>query len=334
MVAVEDVTARPLLQVQHLATTFAGRQGAVHAVRDVSFSVRRGETVGVVGESGSGKSVTALSILGLIDPPGEVTAAGLWFDGVDLTKSSEETRRRLRGRHMAMIMQDPVMSLNPVLTIGRQIVEPIRVHLGLSRKAATERAVEALDSVGMPSPRARLQDYPHQFSGGMCQRLMIAMALACGPELLIADEPTSALDVTIQAQILELIMRLKQDTGMAVLLITHDMGVVAGRADRVIVMYAGRIVEQAETLDLFASPAMPYTIGLLDSIPSGTSASERLRPIPGSPPQLLAEPKECPFAPRCSLVQDRCREAEPPLREVRPEHFSACILDPARELLK
>ena len=320
----------PLLDVRHLETQFKTQDGLVRAVNDVSLYVNRGETLGIVGESGSGKSVTALSILRLIpQPPGEIVAGQIWFDGQDLLAMSEEEIRHIRGHRIAMIFQDPMTSLNPVLTIGRQITEALELHLGLSGKAAQTRAAELLGMVGIPSAAKRLGSWPHEFSGGMRQRVMIAMALSCEPQLLIADEPTTALDVTIQAQILELINRLRSELGTAVIIITHDLGVVAGTADRVAVMYAGRVVEEGPTEEVFANPRMPYTIGLLRSIPRLDEASgHRLIPIRGLPPDLINLPAICPFSPRCDyFVAGQCDQLVPPLREVGPYHRAACLFD-------
>ncbi len=320
----------PLLDVRNLTTRFDTEDGTVSAVSDVSFVLDRGETVGIVGESGSGKSVTALSLMGLVpSPPGHVSGGQVLFDGRDLLRLSEREMRRLRGNRISMIFQDPITSLNPVLTIRRQLTESLALHQGLGASAARSRAVELLDLVGIPNATRRIDSYPHQFSGGMRQRVMIAMALSCDPELLIADEPTTALDVTIQAQILELIGRLKHELGTAVLMITHDLGVVAGMADRVIVMYAGRVVEEGPTDAIFAAPRMPYTLGLLQSLPRlDDPADRRLEPIPGQPPDLTALPRGCPLAPRCGyFTSGRCDTERPPLRDVDPGHRAACHFD-------
>ncbi|MFL5800600.1 MAG: ABC transporter ATP-binding protein, partial [Roseiflexaceae bacterium] len=290
----------------------------------------RGETLGIVGESGSGKSVTSLSIMRLIPtPPGKIVGGQLIFDGENLLDLSEEEMRHIRGNRIAMIFQDPMTSLNPVLTIGRQITESLELHMKMSGSEARKRALDLLSMVGIPSSSNRLDDYPHQFSGGMRQRVMIAMALSCNPELLIADEPTTALDVTIQAQILELINRLKNELGTAVIIITHDLGVVAGMADRVNVMYAGRVVEDGTTSAIFANPRMPYTIGLLRSIPRLDEASGRkLTPIRGLPPDLINLPQVCSFSPRCDyFVAGKCDQQVPPLRPVGPDHRAACLFD-------
>jgi oligopeptide transport system ATP-binding protein len=319
----------PLLEVRNLQTHFHTQDGVVKAVDGVSFHVDRGETLGIVGESGCGKSVTSLSIMRLIpSPPGKVAGGQILFDGEDLLQKSEEEMRHIRGNRIAMIFQDPMTSLNPVLTVGRQITESLELHLKLSKREATSRAAELLSMVGIPSPSKRLDNYPHQFSGGMRQRVMIAMALSCNPELLIADEPTTALDVTIQAQILELINRLKEELDTAVIMITHDLGVVAGMTDRVTVMYAGKVVEEGPTKEIFANPRMPYTIGLLRSIPRlDEERGRKLNPIRGLPPNLIDLPPICPFSPRCDYVQERCLSQVPDLRSVAPDHRAACLFD-------
>jgi oligopeptide transport system ATP-binding protein len=319
----------PVLEVRDLQTQFHTPDGIVKAVNGVSFYVERGETLGIVGESGCGKSVTSLSIMRLIpSPPGKIAGGQILFDGEDLVHATEEEMRHIRGNRIAMIFQDPMTSLNPVLTIGRQITESLELHMNLNQREARNRAAELLDLVGIPSAAKRLDNYPHQFSGGMRQRVMIAMALSCNPELLIADEPTTALDVTIQAQILELINRLKDELEMAVLIITHDLGVVAGMADRVTVMYAGRVVEEGPTKELFANPRMPYTIGLLRSIPRLDESREaKLTPIRGLPPDLINLPEICPFSPRCDYAQEKCLTKTPPLRSVGHDHRAACLFD-------
>jgi oligopeptide transport system ATP-binding protein len=322
--------SQPLLVVKNLETQFKTQDGIVKAVNNVSFHVDRGETLGIVGESGSGKSVTSLSIMRLIpNPPGRIVGGQIIFDGENLLDYTEEEMRHIRGNRIAMIFQDPMTSLNPVLTIGRQITESLELHMKLTPREARNRAVELLQMVGIPGAARRLDDYPHQFSGGMRQRVMIAMALSCNPELLIADEPTTALDVTIQAQILELIQRLQHELGTAVIIITHDLGVVAGMADRVIVMYAGRVVEEGPTDEIFARPRMPYTIGLLRSIPRLDEAEGRiLTPIRGLPPDLINLPQICPFSPRCDyFIPGACDQQVPPLREVVPGHKAACLFD-------
>ncbi|NJM06979.1 ABC transporter ATP-binding protein [Candidatus Gracilibacteria bacterium] len=319
----------PLLEVRDLRTHFHTQDGVVKAVDGVSFHVERGETLGIVGESGCGKSVTSLSIMRLIpSPPGKIAGGQILFDGEDLLQTSEDDMRHIRGNRIAMIFQDPMTSLNPVLTVGRQITESLELHMKLSPREATNRAGELLNMVGIPSASKRLDSYPHQFSGGMRQRVMIAMALACNPELLIADEPTTALDVTIQAQILELINRLRDELDTAVIIITHDLGVVAGMTDRVTVMYAGRVVEEGPTREIFANPRMPYTIGLLRSIPRlDEERGRKLTPIRGLPPSLIDLPTVCPFSPRCDYVQEKCLTQTPPLRTVAADHRAACLFD-------
>jgi oligopeptide transport system ATP-binding protein len=320
----------PLLEVRNLEVQFKTQDGLVKAVNNVSFHLERGETLGIVGESGSGKSVTSLALMRLIpNPPGKIANGQIMFDGENLLENTEEEMRHIRGNRIAMIFQDPMTSLNPVLTIGRQITESLELHMKLSGREARNRAVELLKMVGIPAAERRLDDYPHQFSGGMRQRVMIAMGLSCNPELLIADEPTTALDVTIQAQILELINRLKSETGTAVIIITHDLGVVAGMADRVAVMYAGRIVEEGPTEQIFINPRMPYTIGLLRSIPRlDEGRAQRLTPIRGLPPDLINLPEMCPFSPRCDYFQaGACDQQVPPLRSVAPNQRAACLFD-------
>ncbi len=323
----------PLLEVTNLETHFHTQDGVVKAVNGVSFHVQRGETLGIVGESGCGKSVTSLSVMRLIpSPPGKIAGGQIRFDGDDLLQMNEQEMRHIRGNRIAMIFQDPMTSLNPVLTIGRQITESIELHLKLSQREAANRAVELLNMVGISGAAKRLDNYPHQFSGGMRQRVMIAMALSCNPELLIADEPTTALDVTIQAQILELINRLKEQLDTAVMMITHDLGVVAGMTDRVTVMYAGRVVEEGATGELFANPRMPYTIGLLRSIPRlDAGHGQKLTPIRGLPPNLIDLPAVCPFSPRCDYVEERCLTQVPELRSVGSDHRAACLLDVTME---
>ncbi|MCC6298594.1 MAG: ABC transporter ATP-binding protein [Anaerolineales bacterium] len=318
-----------LLDVQGLETTFKTPDGVVHAVNGVSFGLKEGETLGVVGESGCGKSVTMLSVLGLIpSPPGKIQAGMANFFGRDLLKMTPAEIRQIRGAQIGMVFQDPMTSLNPVLTIGRQLEEPLIVHLSMTRQQARDRAAELLSMVGIPNAKERLSDYPHQFSGGMRQRVMIAMALACSPQVLIADEPTTALDVTIQAQITDLVKRLRNELGMAIIWITHDLGVVAGLAQRVIVMYGGFIIEEAAVEELYANPSHPYTIGLLGSLPRvDASGKETLTSIEGSPPLLYQKPTTCPFAPRCKWAIDRCRQENPALEEVAPDHRAACWVD-------
>jgi peptide/nickel transport system ATP-binding protein/oligopeptide transport system ATP-binding protein len=314
-----------LLEVRGLKTHFATDRGLFRAVDGVSFSVPRGRTVGLVGESGCGKSVTSLSVMGLVpSPPGKVEAEAVMFGGANILALSADERRRLRGSKMSMIFQEPMTSLNPVHTVGQQIVEAIMAHSELSPAEAKARAIEMLELVRIPSAARRFDDYPHNMSGGMRQRVMIAMALSCEPSLLIADEPTTALDVTIQAQILDLLSDLQQRLGMAILIITHDLGVVAEMADDVLVMYAGQIVESAAVADLFADPQHPYTIGLLGSIPRLDVERERLATIEGTVPASNRQPKGCRFAPRCPFADSRCREAPPPLRDIGAAHRVAC----------
>lgn len=322
-----------LLDVQGLETTFKTSEGIVHAVNGVSFGLKEGETLGVVGESGCGKSVTMLSILGLIPtPPGNVKAGKANFFGQDLMKMSKDEIRAIRGAQIGMVFQDPMTSLNPVLTVGRQLTEPLMLHLGMTRKQADDRAAELLEMVGIPNAKDRLPDYPHQFSGGMRQRVMIAMALSCSPQLLIADEPTTALDVTIQAQIMDLVKRLRNELGMAIVWITHDLGVVAGLAQRVLVMYGGYIIEEAQVNELFVNPAHPYTIGLIGSLPRiDRGENKKLASIDGLPPMLFETPKHCPFAPRCKWVMERCWNENPVLETVAPEHRVACWVDVKKE---
>jgi oligopeptide transport system ATP-binding protein len=320
-----DATNR-VLEVRDLVTRFYTPEGVVHAVNGVSFSLNEGGTLGIVGESGCGKSVTMLSVLRLIsEPPGKIEQGEAIFRGQDLLKTSQGEMRAIRGSQIAMVFQDPMTSLNPVMTIGRQVAEPLIEHLGLTHGQADGRVVELLNMVGIPDAKSRLGDYPHQFSGGMRQRVMISMALACNPSILIADEPTTALDVTIQAQIIELVKRLRDELGMAVIWITHDLGIIAGLAERVVVMYAGFVVERARVRGLYSSPQHPYTLGLLGSLPRIDGRhSRRLANIDGRPPDLLEEPLCCPFAPRCSYVLDVCWKENPGLRAVGDEHDIAC----------
>jgi oligopeptide transport system ATP-binding protein len=316
----------PLLEVRDLRTQFFTQDGVVKAVDGVSFHLMPGETLGLVGESGCGKSITALSIMRLIpSPPGKIVSGEIIFEGEDILKMSDDEVRSIRGRKIAMIFQDPMTSLNPVLTINRQISEALELHLGMSKQQARQRAIELLKMVGIPNAEQRVDQYPHQFSGGMRQRVMIAMALSCNPSLLIADEPTTALDVTIQAQILDLIRTLQHEHNTALILITHDLGVVAGMTDRINVMYAGHIVETAPTEELFENPKHPYTVGLLNSIPRlDAPRKERLNPIRGLPPDLIDLPDMCPFVPRCDFAREKCSEKNPPLFDVNPVHRSAC----------
>ena len=318
-----------ILDVANLKTVFNTRDGMVHAVNHVSFSLAPGELLGIVGESGSGKSVTMMSLLKLLPiPPAEITDGEITFDGRDVRAMSDDELRKVRGGEIGFIFQDPMTSLNPVFTVGFQIMEPLRVHMRLSKKAARIRAAELLELVGIPDATARLKDFPHQFSGGMRQRVMIAIALACDPKVLIADEPTTALDVTIQAQILELIKELRQKLGMAIIWITHDLGVIAEIADRVAVMYAGQIVEHAEVSELFQNPQHPYTRALLETLPdmSGTR-TKRLRSIEGQPPALSQAPTHCEFAPRCTHAFDRCLKENPRRRDISDNHDVACWWD-------
>ncbi len=318
-----------LLQVRDLLTRFHTPEGTVYAVNGISFDLGEGETLAVVGESGCGKSVSMLSILGLIPiPPGEIASGRATFQGVDLLQLPEHELERIRGKEISMIFQEPMTALNPVLTVGRQITEALDAHLGLPAREACDRAVELMGWVGIPDASRRLADYPHQFSGGMRQRVMIAMALACSPSLLIADEPTTALDVTIQAQIVELVAGLRERLGMAIIWITHDLGVVAGLAERVIVMYAGYIVEEADVRNLYADPRHPYTLALLGALPRvDRRRRQRLKSIPGAPPSLLVEPQGCPFARRCEYVMERCWSHNPALSTVAPGHRAACWVD-------
>ncbi|MFO7681235.1 MAG: ABC transporter ATP-binding protein [Chloroflexota bacterium] len=316
-----------LLEVNNLVTRFYTEEGIVHAVNGISYALNEGEAMAIVGESGSGKSVGVLSIMGLIpSPPGQVEAGSVMFNGRDLLQLSDEERRQIRGREMAMVFQDPMTSLNPVLTIGRQMTEALELHLGMNREQADNRAAEMMTLVGIPNARDRLEDYPHQFSGGQRQRIGIAMALTCNPSLLIADEPTTALDVTIQAQIVDLVTRLRKQLGMAIIWITHDLGVVTSVVEKVAVMYAGFIVEMATVTELYRHTSHPYTLGLLESLPKvDAKEKRRLVPIKGLPPDLLREPTRCPFAPRCRYVIDRCLQENPPLEMISPEHKVACF---------
>jgi oligopeptide transport system ATP-binding protein len=319
----------PLLDVKGLETQFKTPDGIIHAVNGVSFSLEEGETLGLVGESGCGKSVTMLSVLRLIPmPPGKIISGEAYFRGQDLLKMSGEEIRHVRGAQIAMVFQDPMTSLNPVMTIGVQMEEPLMLHLGMTKKQARARAAEVLSMVGIPNPKDRLSDYPHQFSGGMRQRVMIAMALSCDPQILIADEPTTALDVTIQAQIIELSKRLRDELGMAIIWITHDLGVIAGLARRVSVMYGGYLIEESLVNELYANPQHPYTIGLLGSLPRLDSKKhQRLFSIEGLPPVLYEKPNACPFAPRCKWAMELCWNVNPVLETVGTEHRAACWVD-------
>lgn len=320
-----------ILQVTDLETQFKTREGVIHAVNGVNFSLKEGETLGIVGESGCGKSVSMMSLLRLIpNPPGKVVAGKALFENQDLLSISDNEVRKVRGSKISVVFQDPMTSFNPVLTIGDQVSEPFRVHSDASKKDAMDRAVKYIDLVGIPNPRERLNDYPHQFSGGMRQRAMIAMGLICEPKILIADEPTTALDVTIQAQIVELVKRLQNELGMSIIWITHDLGIIAGLADRVNVMYGGYIVETAPVKDLYKNPQHPYTIGLLGSLPRMDSSEyRRLTSIDGLPPILLEKPNYCCFEPRCRFAVDKCRNMNPGLLQVEGEgHFAACWVNP------
>jgi oligopeptide transport system ATP-binding protein len=317
------------LAVEELHVQFNTPEGTVYAVNGVSFDLAEGETLAVVGESGCGKSVTMMSILGLIPiPPGEITGGRACYLGRDLLKLPEKQLEQIRGREISMVFQDPMSSLNPVLSIERQMTESLRRHAGLDDKQAKVRAVELMGMVGIPDPANRIKSYPHQFSGGMRQRVMIAMMLACNPNILIADEPTTALDVTIQAQIVDLVLNMRDKLGMALIWITHDLGVVAGLADRVIVMYAGRIVEEADVDTLYESPRHPYTLSLLAALPRVDQRRDgHLKSIPGAPPNLFSLPSGCPFAPRCEFAIERCRQENPPLTAVTGSHRVACWVD-------
>jgi oligopeptide transport system ATP-binding protein len=322
-----------LLEVDDLRVEFRTRDGVAKVINGVTYHVDAGETLAVLGESGSGKSVTAQTIMGILDtPPGFVTGGAIRFHGKDMLKMSNEERRRIRGDGIAMVFQDALSALNPVFTVGFQIAEQFRIRRGMSRKDAKKRAAEMLDQVKIPNAKQRVNEYPHQFSGGMRQRVMIAMSLALDPEVLIADEPTTALDVTVQAQIMDLLAELRRERHMGLILITHDLGVVADVADRIAVMYAGRIVEEANVHELYAKPAHPYTLGLLESIPRINEKGQQLRTIRGLPPSLLRIPSGCPFHPRCPMAQPVCAEQVPPLLQLGPTRASACLF--AEELVK
>jgi oligopeptide transport system ATP-binding protein len=318
-----------LLEVKNLKTQFFTQDGIVKAVNGISYTVGEGETLGIVGESGCGKSVSVMSLIRLIpSPPGKIVDGEVFFEGQDLLKLSNDDIRSIRGNKISMIFQDPMTSLNPVLTVGRQIGEALELHLGMDKQQARAKTIELLDLVGIPSAAERVDDYPHQFSGGMRQRAMIAMGLSCNPQLLIADEPTTALDVTIQAQIIDLVKRLRDELGMAIIWITHDLGVVAGLADRVIVMYAGYVVEEAPVKQLYLDPRHPYTIGLLSSLPRlDAERPEELKSIEGLPPDLIDLPKGCPFYDRCNYRIDVCAREMPPLKTVGVGHKVACHVD-------
>jgi oligopeptide/dipeptide ABC transporter, ATP-binding protein, C-terminal domain len=321
--------AEKILDVQGLETQFKTPEGIVHAVNGVSIHLDEGETLGLVGESGCGKSVTMLSILRLIQsPPGQIVAGKAIFKGSDLLAMSQEEIRQVRGGQISMIFQDPMTSLNPVMNIGKQMAEPMLLHLGITPKEARERSIKLLESVGIPRAGERLKDYPHQYSGGMRQRVMIAMALSCNPQILIADEPTTALDVTIQAQIVDLVIRLRQELGMAIIWITHDLGVAASIANRIAVMYGGFIIEEAAVKELYANPSHPYTLGLINSLPQiQRKGRQRLYSIEGMPPILLQTPKACPFAPRCRWVREKCWQQNPMLESIGENHKVACWVD-------
>lgn len=320
---------RKILEVDDLAVHFDTQEGPVHAVNGVSFSLSEGETIGIVGESGSGKSVTVLSILKLIPmPPGRIVKGSAKFDERDLLQMGNNEINHIRGSRIGMIFQDPMTSLNPVRSVGDQVTESMMLHLDVTKGEANDRAAELLDRVGIPNAKERLNDYPHQFSGGMRQRVMIAIALACTPQILIADEPTTALDVTIQAQFVELVKRLRDELGMAIIWITHDLGVIAGLAKRVIVMYSGYFIEEASVKEIYANPQHPYTLGLLSSLPRLDSKNHhRLISIDGFPSVLYEEPTACPFAPRCQFAIERCREENPTLELISPNHRIACWVD-------
>jgi oligopeptide transport system ATP-binding protein len=319
----------PVLEVKGLKTQFFTQDGVVKAVNGISYELNEGETLGIVGESGCGKSVSVMSLMKLIPiPPGRIVGGEALFEGRDLMKIGDDEMRSVRGNKIAMIFQDPMTSLNPVLTIGKQVSEALELHLGMSKSEGRQRTIELLEMVGIPSAADRVDDYPHQFSGGMRQRAMIAMGLSCNPQILIADEPTTALDVTIQAQIVELVKKLRDEIGMAIIWITHDLGVVAGLADRVAVMYAGFIVEEASVKDLYGDPRHPYTLGLLESLPRlDEERGRRLASIEGLPPDLIALPEGCPFYARCNYRVDKCQTENPPLEPVAPNHKAACWVD-------
>jgi oligopeptide transport system ATP-binding protein len=318
-----------LLEVRDLTTRFHTMDGVVHAVNGISYTLEEGQALGIVGESGCGKSVSVLSVMGLIpEPPGKIAAGQVLYRGQDLLKLDDRQMEGIRGKEIAMVFQDPMTSLNPVLTIGRQISEPLIVHLGMGQEEAREKVVELLAIVGIPQAADRYRDYPHQFSGGMRQRVMIAMALACNPSVLIADEPTTALDVTIQAQIVDLVKMLRDRLGMTVIWITHDLGLIAGLVEKIIVMYAGFIVERGHVDDIYGDPRHPYTLALLKSLPRvDRSSDERLATIPGLPPDLLGLPPGCPFTPRCAYAVERCQQENPRLAPVWPDHEIACWVD-------
>ncbi|MDO4547026.1 MAG: ABC transporter ATP-binding protein [Clostridia bacterium] len=315
-----------LLEVKNLVTTFDIHVGKVQAVRGIDFSINEGEKVGIVGESGCGKSVSMMSILRLLPKYASITSDGMFFDGIDISNPTQQALRAIEGDKIGMVFQDPMTSLNPLYTIGNQLAEPLRIHRGMTKAQSRERALELLRLVDMPDPESRLSQYPHELSGGMRQRVMIAMAIACNPKLIIADEPTTALDVTIQAQILDLLSDLKNKLNTAIILITHDLGVIAGMCERVLVMYAGKIVEAGTTRELFYNPRHPYTWGLLRSIPSSTATKDKLVPIPGTPPDLISPPAGCPFAPRCPYAMNICAEKMPESKNISDTHTACCFL--------
>ncbi|MDD2955161.1 MAG: ABC transporter ATP-binding protein [Oscillospiraceae bacterium] len=315
-----------LLEVKNLRTSFFTHVGEVKAVRDVSFHLDKGEILGIVGESGSGKSVTCMSVMRLLQDPGRIIGGEILYEGEDLVKKSEKEMRRIRGEKISMVFQDPMTAMNPVFTVGNQMIEVIRQHRNVNKKEAHDIAVKMLGLVGIPSPEERMKNYPHEFSGGMRQRAMIAMALSCGPDLLIADEPTTALDVTIQAQVLDLMKDLQQKTGTAIILITHDLGVIAETCRRVLVMYGGMLLESGTVEEIFHHPGNPYTLGLLRSVPNPEKSRDRLEPIPGSPPDLIRPPEGCPFCYRCKYAMNKCVKEIPPLFDLSETHQSRCWL--------
>jgi oligopeptide/dipeptide ABC transporter ATP-binding protein len=322
-----DENAKEMLQIENLKVSFVTPRHIIKAVDGVSFSVRERESFGIVGESGSGKSVTCRSIVRLIHPPGRITQGSIKFEGQNILTLSDRELNQVRGRQIGMIFQDPMTSLNPVMKIRDQILETFAEDRSFEGDAAIERAIDLMKMVGIPAPERRLNEYPHQFSGGMRQRVMIAISLSRSPRLLLADEPTTAVDVTIQDQILKLLLHIQQEIGMGLVLVTHDLGVVAQTCDRVAVMYAGRVMELTDTITLFKQPHHPYTMGLLNSIPSALLPGGKLQPIPGQPPNMAHIPKGCRFQPRCRFATEECLSGEFPLREVSPKHFSACIKD-------
>jgi oligopeptide/dipeptide ABC transporter ATP-binding protein len=316
-----------LLSVRNLHTRFDTDQGTIRATDGVSFEVDKGEILGIVGESGCGKSVTSLSLMGLVDSPGYIAEGSVMFDGVNLTDLSRKELRKYRGNRISMVFQEPSTAMNPVYNIGWQVGEPLRIHEEMKKSASRTRAIDLMRQVGIPSPEDRVDDYPHQFSGGMLQRAVISMALACEPDLLIADEPTTALDVTIQAQILDIIKQLNDELDMSVIIVTHNLGVVAETCDRVAVMYAGRVVEYGTVEEIFTNPRHPYTQGLIRAVPDPTRDGQDLSPIPGNVPNLASTPEGCNFASRCPYATDECEQIDPRLREVDSDHYSACIYD-------